>query len=344
MMQRSMVAAAALICAAAGWGRPVAGQSADLVPPRLLNAQELADTLESRYPRRTRLLGIGGVARYRIHINTDGRVDTLRLIASTGLPGLDFAADQAIRRARFSPALRGGIAVGLWSEMPLRFSAVPVDSAPTPEQLVPSNRDVARAAAQSLYPADLRELRVGGSVGVSILVDSAGSVVDAYIVETSCFRSADMAALASVRLLAFSPDAKAVRRSLATVGFGSESSWMRLLGDAAATQGGVPPGGSEGGPTRRPQILNRAEVSRSMEANYPRAERENGIGGDPTVWFRVNEEGDVTFRQIASSSNECNLDVAALATAEVVRFSPALNNGVPLEVWVELPFSFRSRR
>jgi protein TonB len=57
------------------------------------------------YPRRSRLEGSEGVARYRLAIGADGRVSNCEITASTGDRRLDEATCRFItRRARFQPA------------------------------------------------------------------------------------------------------------------------------------------------------------------------------------------------------------------------------------------------
>jgi TonB family protein len=186
-----MIAVLSLVSAGAGAGA-LSAQSAS-VPPRLLNAAAVGSALDSLYPSRVRLLGFGGTARFALFIGPTGRADTVRLMHSTGLPGLDYAAGEAARKARFSPAQRGGEAAAVWTELPLTFRATVADSEPQPTQINILNRDSVAAAAQHTYPADFLDNHVGGAVGISATVDSAGRVVDAYIVETSCFRAADAA-------------------------------------------------------------------------------------------------------------------------------------------------------
>ena len=93
--------------------------------------------------------------------------------------------------------------------------------------------------------------------------------------------------------------------------------------------------------TVRPEILNRSEVERAMEREYPAILRDASIGGTVSVYFFVDEEGVVRDRRLHESSGYPALDAAALAVADVFRFSPALNRDRRVPVWVALPIRFR---
>ena len=69
--------------------------------------------------------------------------------------------------------------------------------------------------------------------------------------------------------------------------------------------------------------------------------RNAGIGGQVVVWFFISEEGQVLDRRVARSSGHIQLDEAALQVADVFRFSPALNREKVVQVWIQLPITFR---
>ena len=73
---------------------------------------------------------------------------------------------------------------------------------------------------------------------------------------------------------------------------------------------------------------------------YPTFLRDAGIGGEVVVWFFISEEGLVLDRRVSQSSGHAQLDEAALAVADVFRFSPALNLENVVQVWIQLPISF----
>jgi len=95
--------------------------------------------------------------------------------------------------------------------------------------------------------------------------------------------------------------------------------------------------------TVAPDILNRVEVIRAMEREYPPLLRDAGIGGTVQVFFFIDEEGIVQQFQVAESSGHQALDDAALAVAGVYQFSPALNRDKRVPVWVSFGITFQVR-
>ena len=95
--------------------------------------------------------------------------------------------------------------------------------------------------------------------------------------------------------------------------------------------------------TVAPDILNRVEVIRAMEREYPPLLRDAGIGGTVQVYFFIDEEGVVQQFQVNVTSGHQALDDAALAVAGVYRFSPALNRDKRVPVWVSFGITFQVR-
>jgi protein TonB len=93
--------------------------------------------------------------------------------------------------------------------------------------------------------------------------------------------------------------------------------------------------------TVAPAILNTDEVVRAMRREYPAVLRDSGIGGTVRVNFFIDEEGRVLETRIQEGSSYAALDQAALAVADVIRFSPALNRDQTVGVWVVFPIVFR---
>ncbi len=90
-----------------------------------------------------------------------------------------------------------------------------------------------------------------------------------------------------------------------------------------------------------PSILNKDEVIRSMERNYPPLLRDAGIGGTVIVYFFINESGIVKDTRVFKSSGHAQLDSAAIKVANVYKFSPALNRDKKVPVWVQFPITFQ---
>ena len=92
-----------------------------------------------------------------------------------------------------------------------------------------------------------------------------------------------------------------------------------------------------------PSILNRNEVVRAMEREYPPLLRDAGIGGTVVVYFFIDEEGIVKDFRVHETSGHSSLDEAALNVASVYRFSAALNRDKKVPVWVQFPITFQVR-
>lgn len=95
--------------------------------------------------------------------------------------------------------------------------------------------------------------------------------------------------------------------------------------------------------TVAPDITNRAEVGRALEREYPPLLRDAGIGGTVRVHFFIDENGRVQDTRLDQSSGHSQLDNAALAVADVMRFTPALNRDKKVPVWISLPITFQVR-
>ena len=95
--------------------------------------------------------------------------------------------------------------------------------------------------------------------------------------------------------------------------------------------------------TVAPSIQNRQEVVRAMEREYPPLLRDAGIGGTVRVYFFIDENGAVQDYRIDQTSGHQALDDAALAVADVYRFTAALNRDKKVPVWVSFPITFQVR-
>jgi TonB family protein len=72
------------------------------------------------YPAEARKMGTEGLVLVRALVGKDGRVEEVRIFH--GVTGLDDAAMDSVRRARFEPALERGEAIRVWVQVPIRFT------------------------------------------------------------------------------------------------------------------------------------------------------------------------------------------------------------------------------
>lgn len=216
-----------------------------------------------------------------------------------------------------------------------------------------TRRDELAAAIEANYPPLLRDAGIGGQARVWMFVDATGTVTDFRIDGTSGHQALDDAALRVVPLYRFTP----AKNGDEPVGV-----WVAIPVTFGTPPSSEPPFGTElrrdipggevkdlrAGPTFTPftvapSILNRADVVRSMAAEYPPLLREAGIGGTASLYFFIDAEGQVQDVRVDRSSGHEALDEAALRVARVYRFSPALNREEPVPVWVSLGITFMAR-
>jgi TonB family protein len=94
-----------------------------------------------------------------------------------------------------------------------------------------------------------------------------------------------------------------------------------------------------------PRIRNRAELARLLAEGFPPALRDSGVQGTATLRFRVLENGavDSATVQVTHSTHEAFNEPAIAAVRRLVA-TPAMVNGRPVKVWVELPLTFTLTR
>lgn len=92
-----------------------------------------------------------------------------------------------------------------------------------------------------------------------------------------------------------------------------------------------------------PELINRREVQRSLERNYPRALQDARIGGTLMVWFWIDENGEVQKYEIRETSGNRLLDEAAERVIAIMEFRPAMHRGEKIPVIVALPITFQTR-
>jgi protein TonB len=88
---------------------------------------------------------------------------------------------------------------------------------------------------------------------------------------------------------------------------------------------------------KAPECVNLGQVRGSMR--YPEIAREAGIEGRVTVKVLVNESGSVSKVGAISGPDAFHDEVRDKAMD--LQFTPGLQNGKPVKVWVTVPFNFK---
>lgn len=83
--------------------------------------QPMSDNPPIDYPIDLWDAGIEGETMLALHVNADGRVDSVFVDQPSGSPQLDSAATRGGRIMRFTPARRGDRRVSTWVRLPVRF-------------------------------------------------------------------------------------------------------------------------------------------------------------------------------------------------------------------------------
>lgn len=93
--------------------------SPSLVPPRF-DAAYLNNPAPA-YPPMSRRAGEQGKTLLRVLVSAAGLAEQVEIRQSSGFPRLDAAAEEAVRRWRFSPARLGGETQAAWVLVPISF-------------------------------------------------------------------------------------------------------------------------------------------------------------------------------------------------------------------------------
>ena len=92
--------------------------------------------------------------------------------------------------------------------------------------------------------------------------------------------------------------------------------------------------------TTPPILAAPRSVERTLEAEYPAALRDAGIGGTVVAYLFVNTDGRVSRIFMKTSSGHWELDRVAFRVAELAPFLPGTNDGKPVGMWIEIQVPF----
>jgi TonB family protein len=236
----------------------------------------------------------------------------------------------------------------------------PVDTPTfTPFEVAPrlQNRAEVGRVLQASYPQALRDAGMSGTTEVWLFVDETGVVRRSRMNRSSGLPALDAAAEQVVMQMRFSP---ALNRGEPVAVWISIPLSFRVDAAAAEQRERAPQevtSAAEAPPVIsqdrampeqpvatpfevEPRLLNRAEVGRALPSSYPTALRDAGMSGTVQVWILIDETGAVRRSRVNQSSGLPALDAAAEQVVMQMRFSPALNRGEPVAVWISIPLSF----
>lgn len=94
-----------------------------VVQPAGENREVMAiDTPPPMYPLKQFCKQVGGIVELEIGIGTDGLVNAVRTVKSSGVPELDAAATEATKKYKFQPALLNGNPIAKKIRVPVNFN------------------------------------------------------------------------------------------------------------------------------------------------------------------------------------------------------------------------------
>lgn len=197
------------------------------VRPSLTNAPQVVQALRENYPPLLRDAGVTGTASVWLLIDDDGAVRQKLLHESSGHDALDQAALRVADTMEFAPAYNRDVRVPVWIALPVTFETQqaparapepeaergrgerPTADGPTftPMTVRPGlrNQPVVRNAIAAHYPPLLRDVGIGGTVRVWVLIDETGAVQQAQISQGSGHDALDEAALRVAPIMEFTP-------------------------------------------------------------------------------------------------------------------------------------------
>ncbi len=194
----------------------------------------------------------------------------------------------------------------------------------------PSNVDSLRAALQASYPPALLQAGAGGRVHVAFVVATDGTVGQAQVI-SSTDPAFDEPTLSSVAVLRFTPGMRG--------------------GSAVATRVEIPIDWKAPPPAQEarvyemadvevePRPLNLREVRHTIERAYPPELRARRVSGFVHVRLRLDREGVPRDLDVTRTSNVA-FNQPTLESLALLRYSPALVDGQPVEVWIDLPIQW----
>lgn len=94
--------------------------------------------------------------------------------------------------------------------------------------------------------------------------------------------------------------------------------------------------------TRAPALLNPGDIQSFLLRKYPSSLQTAGLGGRAVLWLLIDANGEVLKAILHTTSGYAQLDKAALDAVPRMEFSPAVNNGRRVPVWVQQPINFRT--
>ncbi|HEY0306442.1 MAG TPA: M56 family metallopeptidase, partial [Longimicrobiales bacterium] len=205
------------------------------------------------------------------------------------------------------------------------------------------------------YPPLLRDAGVEGTVGLRVHVTNGGEADRVEVTKGSGHDALDQAAMRVAKRMRWGhegPGKTTDYWTTTSITF-ENTTKMKTRGpvrEPVRAEGSTLPRkiDPDGDPhftpyTKKPEVRNREVIKELLIRNYPPLLRDAGVGGTVLAWLLIDEGGNVISTKLKESSGHEALDAAGLKVIEQIKFTPAEHNGVPVNVWIQMPIAFKTQ-
>lgn len=325
---------------------PNAG-SGPRIPPRVI-----AQT-PPLYPILMRASGMRGEVVVDFYVDIEGRVQNA-FVARSLNPAFDDPALEAVRKWRFEPGRDGQKPVRTHMQVPVMFQLPGLEDGGSDGMVVRKKPDLSKlpeelrydtpprliGSVRPVFPHSLLNAGTNGKASVRYLVNEAGRVVQATVVEASA-PEFGAALLAAIELFTYEPAVKAGRPSKALLGFSMEFSRDESFQIVAPEDVFL---------LRREQkkpetIVAAGELDEPLNplsrrpARFPLSRVGDGVPGEAMIEFLIDEDGRARLPRVVSATHEA-FGYAAAQSVASWRFEPPTRGGKSVTARAKVPIRF----
>lgn len=160
-------------------GAKIAAAPGSMTPAHMVPESDLQR--DCPYPAEAQKRHEEGVTKVRIDTDATGLLTNASVLASSGSAQLDAAALECVKKARFAPAMRGGVPISSVSEIAWKWKYVPMplqtcDQTPSTDD-EPGLSGIIGTLTIKLEPEAARQAPGGGRAIVCACLDESGKLV-----------------------------------------------------------------------------------------------------------------------------------------------------------------------
>ena len=193
-----------------------------------------------------------------------------------------------------------------------------------------------------VYPEKAKMQDIQGKVFLKLLIDEKGNVAKAKV-EKGVNALLDKSALTAAKKAKFSPamqKGKAVKVWVVLpISYKLDVDKKNELKTVPPTMDKQTSGDREPGPDEKIEVEKLPDLIYAGKPDYPEEAKKNGVEGKVFVKLLVDKEGNAKKAVVIKSDNEV-FNKSSVDAAMKSKFTPALNKGEKVSVWVVLPYKF----